>query len=192
VVSGELPLVVHADRASDIEAVLRLTREQKIRTILVGAAEGWLLADALADAKVGVVIDPFVYGAGSVDQLHGRADNAALLRAAGVQVAISGGDTHNARTLRFAAGNAVRGGMSHADAIAAITRVPAELFGVSDRGVLRDGARADLAAWSGDPLEPSSRLLLLVIDGEVQPLRSRQTELVEAWREVPRVLHLEP
>lgn len=191
VLRGELPLAVHVDRASDLETLVRITREHRVRAIAVGASEGWLVADLLAEAGIGVVVNPYVYGAGSYDQRHGREDNAALLAAAGVKVAICGGSTHNARELRQLAGNAVRGGLSHADALAAITRVPAELFGSNDRGVIRTGAHADLAVWSGDPLEISSRLLLLVIDGEVQPLTSRQTELVEAWREVPRVRHLE-
>src|SRR5690606_1370294 len=152
------PLLLHVDRASDLEATLAFADAERVRVVIAGGAEAWLVADALAARRVPVIVDPFVVGAGSFDQLHGRADNAALLHAAGGPVAIGTFATHNARSLRFVAGNAVRGGMPHDAAIAAITRVPAEAFGLAGRGVLRTGAVADLAAWTGDPLEIATRL----------------------------------
>jgi hypothetical protein len=187
----ELPLLVYADRADVLEGLAAFAKSSRIDMVVVGAAEGWLVADLLADAGVGVVIDPLVYGAGGFDQLRGREDNAVLLTEAGVQVAITTRETHNARSLRYSAANAVRGGLAHADALAAITRVPSDLLGQSDRGRIENGAHADFAVWSGDPLEPSSRLLMLVIEGVSQPLKSRQSALVEAWRELPRRLDAE-
>jgi imidazolonepropionase-like amidohydrolase len=184
---SDLPWVVRADRASDLEAVLRFRVSGGPRLVIVGAAEGWMVASALAEAKAAVVLDPFVYGAGSFDQTHGREDNAALLRAAGVDVILGAPGTHNARALRFAAGNAVRGGMRHDDAIAAITRVPAEVFGLAGRGVIEAGATADLALWTGDPLDTPGRLSALYLGGSVMPEDTRQTELVDAWRTLPRV-----
>ena len=182
VLAGEIPLVVSVQRASDIEALLRLAEDVGIRLVLVGAAEGWLLAEQLAAAEVPVVLDPLVYGPGSFEQIHARADNAALLHAAGVQVVISSFSSHNARTLRQAAGNAVRGGLPHDVALAAITRTPAGVFGLDRHGRLEPGAVANVAVWSGDPLEPSSELLHLVLRGEQVPLTSRQTALFEKYR----------
>jgi imidazolonepropionase-like amidohydrolase len=182
VADGTLPIVVGADRASDIEALLRVAAEQELDLVIWGGAEAWMHADALAEAEVGVIVQPFVYGPGSFDQVHAREDNPAILAAAGVPVVISGDDTHNARSLRFVAGNAVRGGMDHDAAITAITATPAALFGMKERGRLVPGAVADLALWTGDPLEISSRLVEVVVDGDRQDKRSRQTELVEAYR----------
>ncbi len=182
VLSKEIPLVVSVQRASDIEALLRLAEEVGIRLVLVGASEGWLLGEQLAAANVPVVLDPLVYGPGSFDQIHARADNAALLHAAGVPVVISSFSSHNARTLRQAAGNAVRGGLPHDVALAAITRTPAAVFGLEDHGRLEPGAVGNVAVWSGDPLEPSSELLHLYLRGEAMPLTSRQTALFEKYR----------
>jgi imidazolonepropionase-like amidohydrolase len=184
---GALPLVIDADQASDIEAVLRLQARRKLKVILVGGAEAWLVAPQLAAAKVPVVIRPFVYGPGSFDQIHGREDNGALLRAAGVEVIIGAGDTHNARAMRFAAGNAVRGGMSHADALRAITEAPAAAFNLGGRGRIAVGAPADLALWTGDPLDIAGRLSAVWIDGVGLPLTTRQTALVDRWRDVQPV-----
>jgi imidazolonepropionase-like amidohydrolase len=129
-----------------------------------------------------VVLDPLVYGPGSFEQIHARADNAALLHAAGVQVVISSFSSHNARNLRQAAGNAVRGGLPHDVALTAITRTPAAVFGLDRHGRLEPGALANVAVWSGDPLEPSTELLHLYLRGKAMPLTSRQTALFEKYR----------
>ena len=186
VVDGDQALIVAADRAADIEALLRLQADLNLRLVIHGAAEGWMHAEALADAGVAVVIDPLVYGPGSFNQIHGRADNGALLVAAGVDVIIATGSSHNARNLGQYAGNAVRGGMKPADALAAITSAPAKVYGLEDRGVLEVGARADVVIWSGqDPLELSSLPVAVFIDGRPIALESRQTLLRDAYSQLP-------
>jgi len=186
VATGQMPLIIAADRASDIEAVLRFARAHTAPVVIAGGAEAWLVADLLAAQKVAVIIDPLVYGPGSFDQIHGREDNAALLASAGVPLIIGPGSSHNARAMRFVAGNAVRGGLDHEAAIRAITQVPADVFGLAGVGRVEAGAVADLAVWTGDPLDTPTRLDRLILNGVNEPDRSRQTELVEAWRTVPR------
>jgi imidazolonepropionase-like amidohydrolase len=185
VVRNQVPLVVRADRAADIEAVLRLAEEENIRVVVRGGAEAWLLSDELARARVAVILDPMVYGPGSFDQIQGRADNAALLSAAGVPVIISTGSSHFARNLRHKAGNAVRGGLDHETALAAITSTPAEVFGLVGRGHIESGSAANLVIWSGDPLELSTAPIHVLIRGKDTPLRSRQTALRERYRSLP-------
>ncbi|MCP4809301.1 MAG: amidohydrolase family protein [Proteobacteria bacterium] len=181
---GDMPLVVSADRASDIEALLRFADEQDIRIVIDGAAEGWLLADELAAADVAVMLNPFVYGSGSFDQIHGREDNAALLHAAGVDVVFASGSAHHSRELRQTAGNAVRGGLDHQAAFQAITSTPARVFGL-ERGVLEAGEVANLVLWSGDPLEVTTSVEALWIRGKNIPLRSRHTELRDRYSDLP-------
>ena len=185
VLRNRVPLVVRADRAADIEALLRLAAEQNIRLIINGGAEAWILAADLARAKVAVILDPMVYGPGSFDQLEARADNAALLHAAGVPVIISTGSSHFARNLRHKAGNATRGGLGHRAALDAITSTPAAVFGLVGRGRIETGAVANLVSWSGDPLELSSVALDVVVRGRNMPMRSRQSALRERYRALP-------
>ncbi len=185
VVDGRIPLVVSADRAADIEALLRFRSETGVRLVVLGAAEGWRMAAQLAAARVPVILDPLVMGPGSVDQLAGRPDNAALLASAGVPVTLSTFSTHNARNLRQMAGNAVRSGMDRNAALAAITVRPAEAFGITDRGRLAVGYRADLVVWSGDPLELSTVARHVWIGGVEIPMTNRQTELREKYRTLP-------
>lgn len=185
VVRGELPLVVAVDRKSEIAAVLRLAAEEKIRVVIRGGAEAWLLADALAAAEVAVIVDPLQNAPLDFDRLHTRADAARILADAGVRVALSTFDSHGVRTLRQRAGNAVRAGMKHADALYAVTRAPALLYGLADRGALVAGAAGDVVVWSGDPFEPLSRAERVFVGGVETPPDHRQRVLLERYRTLP-------
>jgi len=184
-IEREIPLVVAADRASDIEALLRLAEEQKIDVVVRGGAEAHLLATEIAAARVPVILDPFVYGPGSYDQVHGRSDNAARLHAAGVTIALSTYSGHNVRKLRQLAGNAVRDGLPWEVALEAITAAPARIFGMGDHGTLARGSVANVVVWSGDPLEIGERVERIWIAGRPFEPRSRQTELFERYRTMP-------
>ncbi|MBT3218536.1 MAG: amidohydrolase family protein [Proteobacteria bacterium] len=185
VVNRKMPLVVKADRAADIEALLELKKEYGIKLVISGGAEAWLLAQELASAKVAVIINPLVYGPGNFQQIHARPDNGAILASAGVTVIISSFSTHNARKLRQVAGNAVRGGMDHHYAIQAITSNPAKVFSMRRHGLISAGAIGNLVVWDGDPLELSSRPETVFIRGEVISMENRQTELRDRYRELP-------
>lgn len=186
VLAKTVPLVLAAHRASDIEAALRLATELDIRIVIRGGAEAWLQAKALAQAKVGVIIDPLTTLPSHFGSIRARPDNAALLARAGVPVMLSTFWTHNARTLAQVAGNAVREGMPHTAAIRALTQTPAEVFGMPRHGRIAKGARANLVVWSGDPLELSTDVRHVFIGGRSIPLISRQTMLRDRYLR-PRV-----
>jgi len=185
VLDGTMPLLLSLHRASDIEAMLRFVERAGVRVVLAGGAEAWLHADALAAADIPVLVDPLRFGPGSFDQLHARPDNAALLEAAGVRVGISSFGAMSAPRLAQLAGNAVREGMSHKAAIEAITSVPAQAFGLADRGVVAEGAVGNLVVWSGDPLELDSEVLHVFVEGRRLALDSRHTRLHERYAALP-------
>ncbi|MFO0760777.1 MAG: amidohydrolase family protein [Byssovorax sp.] len=181
----KLPVVFHVNRAADILAALGLAKEFELKPIIAGGAEAWRVAPALAAAKVPVFVHPLAQPE-SFESLGAREDNAALLHAAGVTVGLSTFETHNARKLRQEAGNAVRGGLPHETAIAAITRVPAEALGLGARqGTLAPGKVANLVVWSGDPLEIGTRVVELLIRGKKIDLASRQSALLARYRRLP-------
>jgi imidazolonepropionase-like amidohydrolase len=184
VLSRELPLVISVDRAAELRAALALGRTENLRIVLHGAAEGWLVAPEIAAAGVPVVVDPAGGLPESLDALRARPDNPARLAAAGVKVLFSlsaDGDAHRTGTLGQAAGIAVAYGLPYPEALRAVTSRPAEVFGLGG-GRVAEGERADLVLWSGDPLELSSRPVAMWIAGEPQPLRSRQSALLERHR----------
>jgi imidazolonepropionase-like amidohydrolase len=187
VVAGRLPLVVRVDRASDIQALLAFAAEQKVRVIIDGGAEAWLLADDIAKAKVPVLVQPSTMEPRSFDALRARDDVAALLHKAGVVVVITAGATDNGTTrVRQEAGVAVSYGLPYAAAIEAITRAPARVFGADTGpngvGSLAAGKRADLVLWSGDPLETSTWTELVLVNGVRMSLDTRQKQLAARYR----------
>lgn len=185
VLDGALPVYVRARRQSDIENAVRLAEEFKLRLIIRGATEAWRVAELLASARVTVVLDSRD-NIPSFDGLQARSDNAALLREAGVTVILAGQDPGGQMNLRFEAGHAVRNGMRWADALAAVTLLPAEAFGLGqETGSLAPGKSADLVLWSGDPFEFSTGAELVLIRGQEVPLTSRMTELRERYRTLP-------
>jgi hypothetical protein len=172
--------VFDVDRAIDIRNTLAFVREEKLNAAIRGGAEAWRVAAELAAANIPVILDPLDNLPDSFDKVGATLENAARLRAAGVRVAVSLRDTDidDAGKTRQAAGNAVAHGMPRLDGLAAVTRVPAEIFGVADRfGSIERGKPADLVLWSGDPLEVSSLPDLVVAGGRVQSLESRHTAL---------------
>ena len=185
VLRGQLPLIVFANRRSDIETALRIAREYKLRLILAGAAEGWEIADKLAAAGVPVVVQP-MDNIPSYDALDIRYENAALLAKGGVKVSLMETQTENSRNLRQQAGNAVAYGMTWEQALRAVTLSPAEAFGVASQyGSLEAGKVANVVVWTGDPFEFSTGVEHVFIRGREIPLRSRQTELLERYRTLP-------
>jgi len=185
VLKGEQVLVVQTHRASDIETALRLADEAKIKIVLSGASEAWMLADELARRKVPVIVDPLEDLPSRFDRLHSRSDNAAILSRAGVPVIIASYAAHQSRLLWQHAGNAVRTGMDHDAAIRAITETPAAAFGLKGYGRLEAGAVANVVVWSGDPLQIGSRPEHILVHGREQSLETRQTLLLQRYRTLP-------
>jgi imidazolonepropionase-like amidohydrolase len=185
VLDGEVPMLVRVNRASDISVLLGLGKEFSLRIILLGAAEGWMVATELAAANVAVILDATNNLPTSFDQLNARLDSAAILSAAGVRLTFGGessSQTHNARNITQAAGIAVANGMNWDMALRAITRTPAEIFGMADRlGSLEPGKAADLVVWTDDPLELTSFPEAVFIAGEAVSLENRQTLLRDRY-----------
>jgi hypothetical protein len=174
-------VVFHVDRAADISQLIIFAARNGLKPVINGGAEAWLVADELARADVPVVLDPLVNLPSNFDRLGARLDAAARLRRAGVRIAFSSGDIHNARKIRQLAGNAVAHGLPWDEALAAITASPAEIFGLAQRGRIAVGQVADLVLWSGDPLEVTSIADQVWIAGHAVDMQSRQTRLRDRY-----------
>ena len=186
VLDGAMPVVVHVERASDIRQVLTLpTRYPKLRLILTGAAEGWMVAREIAAARVPVMASAIADLPSSFEQLAATESNVGRMMQAGVTVGVLFDGSGGEHVLKQFAGNLVAigkvpgsAGLSWGDAFAAITSKPAQVIGMDDEiGSLRPGRRADVVLWDGDPLELSSAPEAVWIDGRPQPMDSRQRQL---------------
>jgi len=180
VLDGTMPLVLEANRESDIRTALGFARAHGIRLVISGGAEAWLVADELAAASVPVILAPSYQGPFGFDSLHARDDLASILDARGVKVIITSGSWVG--RLRQEAGIAVAYGLDRSEAIRAITLAPAEVFGRADRiGSIAPGKRANLVLWSGDPLETTTIAERVWIDGVAQSLVTRQDQLARRY-----------
>ena len=185
-IGGAGPFVFDVDRAADIRQVLAFARREKLRIAISGGAEAWRVASELAAARVPVILDGLEDLPLGLDSIGATLENAARLERAGVDVAFTmdSPEPHNVRKLRQTAGVAVAHGLPWDAALAGLTRVPAEIFGVADRfGTIERGHRANLVVWSGDPLEVTSFATHVFVDGVQQADRSRQTELRDRYLE---------
>lgn len=181
-------LVIAAQRRSDIAAALRVARQYKLRPIIVGGAQAFLMAGQLRRARATVILSPHLNLPHHMEQLGSRNDNALRLHRAGVRVVISTMDAydfrHRSHMLRFAAGNAVRHGLPVHVALRAVTLNPARTFGLGrSHGSLHKGKLANIVVWSGDPFEIATRARRVYVHGRLMPLgRTRHDELHRRYR----------
>jgi imidazolonepropionase-like amidohydrolase len=191
VIEGKLPLLVTVDRASDIDAAMRLARDYNVKLMISSGAEAWMMANKIAAARIPVLTGAMNNIPAGFAALGQRQENAGLLRKAGVQVALignAGGDEEafNVRNIKQEAGNAVSYGMTWDDALRAVTLTPAEVFGASDRvGALRPGLEGNVVVWSGDPFEFTTRAEHVFVRGREYTDKTRQDLLIERYRSLP-------
>jgi len=175
VLAGEIVLMLQAKATQDVRTAIYLKEEFGIpRMILDHSIECWREPELLVRSGAAVVLAPFTPGGRHVDgtvpdTYFQPLDAAKQLSDLGVLFALSGqgGRAVGAR-LADQPGFAMRGGLSFDAALAAVTLTPATLAGVADRvGSLEVGKDADLLLWNGKPFEPTSRVIGVLLDGEL-------------------------
>ena len=198
VLQGRQYLLIHVERARDILNVLELKRDYpSLKPVIVGASEGWLVANKIAEAGIPVIASAVNDLPSSFEQLAATQSNVGRMRDAGVEVAIGMIDDNDTRYLfneRQYAGNLVAltnvpgaNGVRWGEALAMITSRPAEVLGLGrEIGSLAPGRRADVVIWSDDPLQVSSNADMVLIDGVQQPMDTRQTKLRERYKDLSR------
>lgn len=179
---GKKPWVFEVQRVDDIRNLLQLKKYAlslgfNIQFVIQGGAEAWLVADQLRENNIPVMMTPTHQTPKTFDQTKARFDSPAYLASKGVRVLITDVGNLGAPRLRQEAAMAVRYGLSHSEAIRAITSYPAQIFGLDPRGQIQVGEPAHFVLWSGDPLQPTSRAERIWIRGQEQDLKTRHLEL---------------
>ena len=185
VVNGETPLMIEANKKQDILAALAWANKQKIKVIFSGVAEGYRVLDSLVKYDIPVITGPILDNPSRAsDKYDVGYSNAGQMQKAGLKVAIRTNETENVRNLPYNAGFAAAYGMGWEEAFKAITLVPAEIFGVSDKyGSLEKGKMANLFISNGDPFETMTQIQHLFINGWKIPLEIRHTLLYDEFLE---------
>lgn len=171
VLAGKLPLLVTVNRATDIDAALRIAAEFGVRIVLDSAAEAYLAVDRIKAAGVPVIVHPTMRRAGTGETENLSFETAATLRRAGIPIALQSGFeayVPKTRVALFEAAVAAANGLTTDEALAAITIDAAKILGVDARvGSLAPGKDADVAVFDGDPFEYVTHCTAVVIDGRV-------------------------
>ena len=171
VVRGEVPLLVHANRAQDLASVLRLAEEfGDVKFVFDSAAEAYLLIDQIKASGFPVLIHPAMQRS-SAEAENQSFETAATLKEAGIPVALQSGYeayVPKVRVLLFEAGVAATHGLGFDGALKAVTVDAANILGISDRvGTLEVGKDGDVALFDGDPFEYTTHCVGTVIEGEL-------------------------
>lgn len=169
VVEGDIQSHFHAHRSDDIFTAIRLAKEFDLDLVLVHCTEGYLNAEKLAEEKARAIVGPLICTRTKPELSNERDENAAILKKAGVEVAICTDHPEvPIQYLPLSAGIAVRAGMDHDDAVRAITSVPAKILGLSDKiGSIAPGTDADIVVFKGDPLSVYETPVWVVAGGKI-------------------------
>lgn len=170
VLDGEVAALITAQRVSEILAALRLAEEFGFRLVLDGAAESYLVLDEIRKAGVPVILHPpMARASGTLE--NATMETARLLRDAGIPFTLqSGFESYvpKTRVILFEAAAAATYGLTREEALRAITLDAARIIGIDDRvGSLEPGKDGDLVLFDGEPLEYTTRVCAVVIEGEV-------------------------
>ncbi|AFL85954.1 amidohydrolase, imidazolonepropionase [Belliella baltica DSM 15883] len=184
-VTGELPLLVEVNAASDILVALKWIEEKGVKAILTGVAEGWRVAEKIAESGLPVITGPMLsIPTRQSDRYDAAYTNPGVMAKAGVKVVIRSNDAENTRNLPFNAGFAAAYGMGKEEALKAVTINAAEVFGIADRrGSIEAGKDATLFVSSGDPFETRTQIIHVFIDGYRVPMSNRHIKLYQEFLE---------
>ena len=180
-INDDLPLIMKANRASDILKLIEIKEKYDLNLIIMGAQEAGLVAEKIAQNEIPLIINPINNIPGSFDELAANIELASNLENLGITLMFNAPRSHNYHLIRQGAGVAVANGMSYEGALKAITLSPVEIFKLGKRGQIAQGNIADLIIWDADPLEPSSMPEKVFINGKDIDLTTRMSRLTDRY-----------
>lgn len=180
----EKPVVLAAEEPNDLLTAMDLANEFHLKIILNHLSHSGSLLDKVAASGFPVIVGPIYEQPKEWERYDAVFKLPAEMAKRGIKIAFASYDAHNSRSLPYAAGYATAFGLSHDEALKAITLNPAQIWGVDDRlGSLDAGKIANVVVAAGDPLDVKTDVKHVFINGEEIPLVSKQTELRdEYWK----------
>ena len=187
--TGEKPVILRVRNASTIRAAVDFAKRNKLKVILSGASDAWREAELLARENIPVLIPPAgrsTLSANNTTEDYDPYDTPYLvpylLAKAGVKFGFEETDSAMIQNLPFQVGMSCGYGLSHEDAIKALTIWPAQIYGVDDQlGSLEVGKTADFVIVDGDPFELTTNTRYLFIGGKPVPVKSQHTQMRDKY-----------
>ena len=188
VLSGEMPVLVLADEARNIEKAVEFAEEEGLRIVIVGGRDATEVKDLLAEHEIPVLLRATQNTPAERDDPYYTTFSAAVeLHDAGVQLGMTGwgssGPNPPSRTVAYEAANAVKFGLSAEEALMMITKYPAEILGLGDQlGTIEAGKIGNVIVTDGDPLQIRTQINHVFIAGHPVSLDNKHRELYEKYR----------
>ena len=171
VVTGKTAAIFNAYRADDIDTAIRIGTEFHLKYMLASVTEGYLIREKIKQAGVPCLVGAVMQPIENLETANASYENAALLQQAGIPISIMTGYVAyvpKSRILLFEAAVAAANGLGMEPALRAITISPAKILGIDDRvGSLSKGKDADAVVFDGDPLEYTSHVQQVLVQGAV-------------------------
>ncbi len=183
-INGDIPVVVAADGAAQINDAITWATEEGVRLVIRGGSDAIHVADRLAAEEIPVILTSTMAAPGRAHEGYDVAyRRAADLYEAGVRFAISGGSSAlNTDRLPYEAGVAVAFGLPEEEAIKAVTINAAEFLGLDDRiGSLEPGKQATLLITTGTPIDMTSDIEQAYIQGRELDMNDIQKHFFEKY-----------
>ena len=177
----DLPLIIESNRASDILKLIDLKNKYNLNLVIMGAQEASLVVEQLKDSDIPLIVNPINNIPNSFDELASNINASARLEDAGITLMFNAPRDHNYHLIRQGAGVAVANGMSYSGAIKALSSNVSKTFKLGSKGLIEEGASADLMIWDADPLEPSSMPIKVFINGIDTDLTTRSSRLRDRY-----------
>ena len=184
VFDGTIPVIVAADEVRQIQDAIAWAAEEDVRLIIRGGRDAWHVADQLAAQQIPVLVTSVLASPGRAWEPYDAAYALPYrLHQAGVRFAITGGSSAPyTNRLPYEAGAAVAFGLPEAEALRSVTLYPAQMLGIDDRvGSLEVGKDATLLITTGNPLEYSTQVESVYIEGRAIDLNDQHRQFFEKY-----------
>lgn len=169
VLNKEIPMKAHAHRADDILTAIRIAKEFGVELTIDHGTESHLIVDEIKESGFPVIAGTDLTSRSKLEVQNMNFKTNKILRDAGILFSVT--TDHPVALIQYlpiCAGLAVKNGLPMEEGLKAITINAARICRVDNRvGSLRKGKDADIAVFSGNPLEIFTRTLYTIIDGEV-------------------------
>ena len=164
-----IPMKVHAHRADDILTAIRIAKEFNIDITIDHGTEAHLIVDEVKASGFPVIVGTDLTSRSKLEVQNMNFKTNKILAEAGVLIAVT--TDHPVALIQYlplCAGLAVKEGLPMEEGLKAITINPAKICRVEQRvGSLEAGKDADIAIFTGNPMEVFTKTLYTIIDGEI-------------------------
>lgn len=169
VLNKEIPLKAHAHRADDILTAIRIAKEYDVDMTLDHGTESHLVANVIKEAGFPVIVGPDLTSRSKLEVKNMNFKTNKVLHEEGILFSIT--TDHPVTMIQYlplCAGLAVKNGLPVEAGLKAITINAAKICRVDDKvGSLKSGKDADIAIFTGNPMEVFTKTLYTIIDGQI-------------------------